>query len=132
MIEHEGVFYLELEDALAIYAIIFECSSTQAADQLRSRSGLEGALARPITYADYYNADLALQAAILAHGIAEGQYFIEGNKRTAYFSCITFLDQNGYVLNIAQEEIALWIQELSEGLSPDDLAAHFRRVLTKS
>ncbi len=132
MIEREGVFYLELEDALDVYAIIFECTSRQAADQLRSRSGLESALSRPITYAHYYDADLALQAAILAHGIAEGQCFIEGNKRTAYFSCITFLYQNGYFLNIALGEIVQWIQELSEGLSPDDLAAHFRRVLTKS
>ena len=39
-------------------------------------------MARPATYAHYEKADLALQAAVLAHGLAEGQLFIEGNKRS--------------------------------------------------
>lgn len=96
MIEHEGVLYLELEDVLGVYTIIFKCSLQEAADQLRSPDGLESALARPSMYAYYRGADLALQAAVLAHGIAEGQHFIEGNKRTAYLACLSFLDENGY------------------------------------
>jgi death-on-curing protein len=55
---------------------------------------LAGAIARPGTYAHYENADLALQA-VLAHGIAEGQHFIDGNKRTALVAMLTFLEING-------------------------------------
>jgi prophage maintenance system killer protein len=58
-------------------------SVPEALDQLRSRETLEGALGRPQSYAHYEEADLALQAAVLAHGIAETQPFIDGNKRTA-------------------------------------------------
>lgn len=75
--------YLTLEDALELYAAIIDGSPTQARDQLRSRAGLKGALERPASHAHYESADLALQAAVLAHGIAEGQSFVDGNKRLA-------------------------------------------------
>ncbi len=66
----EEPVYLILEDALEIYAAIIGATAAQAADHLRSRDALEGALARPAQYAHYQQADLALQAAVLAHGIA--------------------------------------------------------------
>jgi hypothetical protein len=46
-------------------------------------------------HAHYEAADLALQAAVLAHGIAEGQPLIDGNKRTALIAMLTFLEING-------------------------------------
>jgi Fic/DOC family len=73
--------YLTLDDALQLYRLIVGCSPSQASDQLRNCDGLESALARPATYLRYESADLSLQAAVLAHGIAEGQPFIDGNKR---------------------------------------------------
>jgi prophage maintenance system killer protein len=81
--EADETVYLGVEDILSVHAQIFECSISQAGDRLLNRSGLEGALARPLWQAHYNNADIAMQAAVLAHGIAEGQLFIDGNKRTA-------------------------------------------------
>lgn len=75
--------YLTLEDILELHGLIIGATAAEAGEQLRNRDGLESALARPGTYAHYEDADLALQAAVLAHGIAEGQQFIDGNKRTA-------------------------------------------------
>src|SRR3712207_3825121 len=98
-LENESEFlYLEVEDIIAIYAEIFGCTDQEAMDQLRSRPGIEGALHRPRMYAHYQQADLALQAAALAHGLAEGQCFIEGNKRVALVAMRTFLLLNGYEL----------------------------------
>jgi prophage maintenance system killer protein len=48
---------------------------------------LESALGRPRAHAHYDGVDLALQAAVLAHGLAEGQFFIDGNKRSASSRC---------------------------------------------
>lgn len=75
--------YLTSVDVLELHGLIIGATAAEAADQLRNRAGLESALARPETYAHYQDADLVLQAAVLAHGIAEGQQFIDGNKRTA-------------------------------------------------
>jgi death-on-curing protein len=75
---------------------------------------LEAALARPASYAHYEQADLPLQAAALAHGLAEGQLFIEGTKRVALAALHTFLLVNGLQIDASQEERARWILDLAE------------------
>jgi hypothetical protein len=57
----DEVVYLELEDVLEIYAAIIVGDQVQAADHLRSRESLAGAVGRPASYARYESADLALQ-----------------------------------------------------------------------
>lgn len=121
--------YLDIADVLGLYADLFGCSDQEAADQLRSRPVLEGAIGRPRQHAHYGGADMALQAAVLAHGIAEGQPFIDGNKRTALASLRTFLLANGYGLTASQEARAGWMLRLSEGAGEEDLADWIRGSL---
>jgi len=118
--------YLELVDALELYAAILGCTTSQAGDQLRDRAALQGALARPLNYALNENADLALQAAALAHGIAESQTFIDGNKRLALVAMLTFLEINGFTVDAPDPELADWIISLSSGRSPAELAVLLR------
>lgn len=121
--------YLELADALALYAAIIGGTPAQAADHLRDRGGLESALARPQSYAHYEDADLALQAAVLAHGIAESQTFLDGNKRLALVSMLTFLEVNGYGVHAPDSELATWIIGFSAGTTPEELAPMLRNVV---
>ena len=114
--------YLSVEDVLTLYGLIIGASSTQAADQLRNRGGLESALARPAAYAHYEDADLAHQAAALAHAIAEGQQFIDGNKRTALVAMLTFLEVNGLRVEATDRELADWILSFSAGATPKQVA----------
>lgn len=127
--EREDILYLDVEDVLALYAELFSCSVETARDQLSRPELLESALARPAQYAYYQDADLALQAAVLTHGIAESQSFVDGNKRTAEIATLIFLDFNGYEMSASdreEEELAAWIIELSEDLSPEELAERLR------
>jgi hypothetical protein len=48
-----GPVYLTLDDVLELYGLIIGATVREARDQLRNRDGLEGALARPRTYAHY-------------------------------------------------------------------------------
>jgi death-on-curing family protein len=121
--------YLALPDALDLYALIVRASASEAADQLRNRDGLQGALARAETYAHYEAADLALQAAVLAHGIAEGQPFIDGNKRMALVAMLTFLEINGLRVEASDPELADWIISFSSGATPGDVAVRLRLAL---
>jgi death-on-curing protein len=121
--------YLALPDLLDLYALIIGASASEAADQLRNRDGLQGALARAETYAHYEAADLALQAAVLAHGIAEGQPFIDGNKRMALVAMLTFLAINGLRVEASDPELANWIISFSSGATPEDVAGHLRPAL---
>ena len=124
--DEEEVVYLNLDDALEIYAAIFSVTAGQAVDHLRSRDALEGALGRPASYAHYQEADLAMQAAVLAHGIAETQPFVDGNKRTALIAMLTFIELNGNKLSATDAELAAWIISFSSGTTPEQLADQLR------
>ena len=125
----DGTLYLDSEDVFAAYAAVFGCSSEQAADQLRSVAALEGALARPLQHAHYGGADLPMQAAVLAEGIAETQPFIDGNKRVALAVMRAFLLANGYTVAASQAERAAWLLELSGRLTAAGLAAKVRDAM---
>jgi death on curing protein len=114
--------YLTLADVLELHALIIGATAAEAADQLRNRAGLESAIARPETYAHYQDADLALQAAVLAHGIAEGQQFIDGNKRTALIAMLAFLEINGWRVEASDPVLADWILSFSGGATPEAVA----------
>ena len=129
-LNHSDVTYLVIEHVLDLYCDEFDCPSHQdARRRLRSPNALEGALARPMWYAQLHGADLALQAAVLAHGIAEGQPFIDGNKRIALLTMNVFLMVNGLDLNAPAEELYRWMLRLSEGMSVDQLASLLRPYL---
>ncbi|MDQ2744222.1 MAG: type II toxin-antitoxin system death-on-curing family toxin [Chloroflexota bacterium] len=84
-----------------------------------------------LSHAHYAGADVSAQAAVLAHGIAEGQLFVDGNKRTALAAALTFLDLNGWTITAPQRERAEWILELSSGGTAKGLADHIRGALDK-
>jgi death-on-curing family protein len=121
-----GSIYLTLEDILELYAAIIGGTSAQARDQLRNRPGLDSALERPAAHAHYASADLATQAAVLAHAIAEGQPFLDGNKRLALIAMLTFLEVNGYRVPVSDRELAEWIIGLSAGATPEELGGRIR------
>lgn len=100
---------------------------TNNAGRVRDRNGLESALARPMQSfggQDFYPAAVDKAAALL-HGLATTQCFVDGNKRTAWMSCVVFLRgmdlhfgiddaADDFVVALAekrltQEEAGLWI-----------------------
>ena len=123
------LLYLELTDVIGLYADLFGLDEEGAQDRLRNEDGLRSALNRPRTYAHYMKADIAPQGAALAHGIAEGQPFLEGNKRIGLIVLRTFLTINGYDVEASQEEKADWMIALSRGQTVDELAERIRAVL---
>ncbi|MDQ3701697.1 MAG: type II toxin-antitoxin system death-on-curing family toxin [Chloroflexota bacterium] len=97
--------YLNADDVLALHAAALEGMGWAPAP-LRDRSLLESAVLRPQQAAHYADADLFLQAALLAAGVAENQPFIDGNKRAAHMACVVFLRQNGHRLTADPMELA--------------------------
>lgn len=127
--ETSELLYLELEDVLALYADLFELNEQGARGRLRNEDGLRSALHSPPSYAHYVREDIAAQGAALAHAIAEGQPFLEGNKRIALIALRTFLAINGYDVTASQEERADWMISLSHGQTVEQLSARIRAAL---
>ena len=62
---------------------------------MRDRSLLEAGCARPLNQAAYGTPSLPQLAAAYAYGIAKAYAFVDGNKRTAFVTALTFLRLNG-------------------------------------
>jgi death-on-curing protein len=97
---------------------------------------LESALARPKNLVAYSDAedepDLAALAASYAWGLVRNHPFVDGNKRTAYVVCRTFLKLNGQDLEASPEEKYLTFLQLAAGrLSEPDLAGWIRNHLAQ-
>ena len=120
--DDRDVVYLTTDDILAVYGEIFGYSEAEARLRLRAPQILESALARPEHYANYEGADVVLQASVMAQGIAEGQPFLDGNKRTAAIAFDLFLDVNGLELTMSNEDLATCVWWFSEGLTPAEFA----------
>ena len=127
----DEIRYLSADDVIGLHADILGCTEREASDQLRNREGLEGAVARPLWHATYGEADLARQAAVLAHGIAEGQLFVDADKRTALATLRTFLRINAWDVAATQRERADWILSLAHGSTPAQLAGRLRAALVQ-
>jgi death-on-curing protein len=99
---------------------------------VRDEGLLESALARPqqmLAYAEP-TPDLVDLAAALAHGLARNRPFVDGNKRTAYVVCRTFLALNGAGLAADIEDKYQTFLALADGrLSAEAFAAWLRERL---
>jgi death on curing protein len=96
---------------------------------IRDLGLLASALARPKNLLSYAEGgpDLSRLAACYAWGLIRNHPFVDGNKRTAYVVCRTFLKLNGLDLNASQEEKYLTFLQLAEGLlSEEELAGWIR------
>jgi death on curing protein len=101
---------------------------------LRDSGLLDSALARPQNLLAYADGEPGLPrlAASYAWGLIRNHPFVDGNKRTAYVVCRTFLKLNGRDLTASQEEKYLTFLRLAEGLlTEEELARWIERHLLR-
>ena len=95
---------------------------------LRDETLLDSALAKPLNVFSYSDgSDLFRLAASYAFGIARNHAFVDGNKRTALFVSIMFLNLNGWDIVAPKEDMYLTFLQLAEGsVDEERLTAWFR------
>lgn len=87
------VRYLTTPEVIALHRRVMDGMGWAPAP-LRSEDLLESAIQRAQAAAYYGGADLVEQACVLAVGISQNQPFLDGNKRTALYSLLAFLQLN--------------------------------------
>lgn len=85
------------------------------ASGLRDKALLEMGCARAINLAAYTNAGPAEIAAAYAFGVSKAHAFVDGNKRTAFVTALTFLRLNGYSFRPAPLEGVRMMEDLASG-----------------
>lgn len=105
--------YLTAKDVLLLHNMAID--EFGGSHGLRDLGLLESAVTRPqATFGgeDLYP-NIFLKGAALVHSLLLNHQFVDGNKRTAMFSIMTFLELNGYIFQAEQKEVvetALWIE----------------------
>ena len=99
------------------------------ASGLRDEGLLQGALQRPINKWQYENSDTFGCAAAYAFSIAKAHAFVDGNKRTAFVTSVTFLRLNGWHFVTEPAEGVTFMEDLASGAVSEE---SFRNWLEQS
>jgi death-on-curing protein len=82
---------------------------------IRDAAGLDAALHRPFhTFGEDLFPTVVQKAAVLLHSLATAHAFKDGNKRTAWTSCLSLLGLNGITIEADQEEAGQLVLDLVE------------------
>lgn len=102
------------------------------ASGLRDRALLEMGCARAMNLAAYSDIGLAEIAAAYAFGISKAHAFVDGNKRTAFVTALTFLRLNGYSFRPSPMKGVKMMEDLASGrVSEADFAEWLSRGMTR-
>jgi len=119
------VEYLELEDVVALAAILFGDPPP-----IRDIGLLGSAVARPRTSAFGQDAypDILTKAAALLQSIVNNHALIDGNKRLGWLSTAVFLEVNGVkALRISNDDVydfVIWVAATSPAI--EEIVARLR------
>jgi death on curing protein len=102
--------YLTLDDVRGLHAAVMRRTGFLPAP-VRDLGALESAIMRPRMVAHYEGADLLIQAVTLMLAISHAQAFVDGNKRTAMFAALVFLELNGCTFDGDDEVLAVLLEE---------------------
>ncbi|GAB6035787.1 type II toxin-antitoxin system death-on-curing family toxin [Fundidesulfovibrio butyratiphilus] len=94
---------------------------------LRDMGLLESALGRPLQLGAYGEPDVFDLAAAYAYGIARNHPFLDGNKRTAYVVCMTFLRLRGVSIHASGMDKVTTFERLGKGEVDQDALAEWLR-----
>lgn len=117
--------WLKTQTVLAIHD--YQIAEHGGAHGVRDIGLLESAMGRPMQLAAYLEHDAFDLAAAYAWGIARNRPFLDGNKRTAYVSCLLFLRLHGLTVTAQGIENVLLFERLGKGdITQEHLSAWLR------
>jgi death-on-curing protein len=122
----KGPIWLIYDQVIAIHSR--QLRRFGGAPGLRDEGLLRSAIERPLNKWHYVRTELPELAAAYAFGLAKNQAFVDGNKRIAFMSMMTFLRKNGVrfapdpahatriIISLAagevsEESLARWIRD---------------------
>jgi death-on-curing protein len=109
-----SVVYLTIDEVLKNHTFALTLGNG-GLDGVRSQQVLASAVNQPqqSAFGDDAYPTIPEKAAAYAYFIAEGQPFIDGNKRTAALTMLMFLDLNEYdLIEGGDEELAVMLEDL--------------------
>lgn len=119
--------FLTLEEILFIHQQEIQISGGDP--KIRDKEGVKACVDAPkVSFGGNYLYDLFGMAASYTSSPAIRHPFLDGNKRTALASALTFLHINGHTISEShEEELAdLVLDFVTKKISKEEIAEHFR------
>ncbi|GIW07044.1 MAG: hypothetical protein KatS3mg060_1849 [Dehalococcoidia bacterium] len=116
--------YLTADELVALHRLLGSEGEVRA-------DALALAASRPALAAQYDNADLIHQAALLMAGLVWDRPFAAGNRRLALAAGDAFITLNGFLLNADPLDLADQLIALADAASFDESAAMLDRWLRR-
>ncbi len=124
--------YIDVSHVVAMHEVLIQkYGGTQG---IRDKGLLESAVMQPqqSAFGEDIFPDIFSKAAAYVFYISENQPFLDGNKRSATATAITFLRLNGYDLNVSDKDLYETIIDLAnKRISREDLSAWFQKNSVK-
>src|SRR5665213_1247390 len=125
MAESQEPAWVTYDQVIAIHSRQLRCVG--GAPGLRDDGLLRSALQRPIDKWQYQQAELPELAAAYAFGLAKNHAFVDGNKRIAFMTMVSFLRKNGAHFAPDQAHATTIVMSLAAGeVSEESLARWIR------
>lgn len=99
------------------------------ASGMRDPALLEMGCARALNLAAYGDPDVFEIAAAYAFGISKAHAFVDGNKRTAFVACFTFLRLNGVNLRPEPKEGVRMMEDIASSVVTEASFAKWLREM---
>ncbi|HEY9799402.1 MAG TPA: type II toxin-antitoxin system death-on-curing family toxin [Leptolyngbyaceae cyanobacterium] len=118
--------FVSLEAVLAIHAYLIE--KFGGSTGLRDEGLLDSALSQPYQsfFGEFLHPTIYEQAAAYLYHLAKNHAFIDGNKRVALATTITFFKMNGYRFCLPKQEAEALVLDVVAGkLDKQEVAAIF-------
>jgi death-on-curing protein len=90
---------------------------------IRDENLLSASLARPRHLFTYGEPTLFDLAAAYGYGLAKNHPFIDGNKRAAFAVMATFIEVNGYSLDVPEMDVVVMMERLATDQENQDSLA---------
>lgn len=99
------MIFISLEQVLQMHVLVVR--TTGGSEGLRDLGRLESAIAsqKQEVFGEELYRSVFDKAAALCRGIIADHPFVDGNKRTAMLTAMTFLELNGYQLVVCEGEV---------------------------
>jgi len=107
------ITFLSVADVLALHDQVI--GAFGGSNGTRDESLLESAVHRPMQAACYEDMDAVGASAMMGEAIIRNHAFLDGNKRSGFFSMVVMLDENGYDFIAEAADIIYMVKNLAAG-----------------
>jgi death-on-curing protein len=125
------ITFLSVKDILLLHTMLID--ETGGSHGIRDIGLLESAVGRP--EASFSGEDLYPtlfdKTAALCHSLLMNHMIVDGNKRTAMLSAMTFLEHNGYFFKATNKEIVTFALRIeNDKLEVEEISSWFQKHST--